>query len=42
VANSIAMVGAGATGNTPFTYFDKIAVLPTPESPMIITIEKRI
>ena len=39
MANSIAIVGAGATGKIPFTYFDKIAVFPTPESPIIITIE---
>jgi hypothetical protein len=39
VANSMAIVGAGATGNIPFTYFDKIAVFPTPESPIIITME---
>ena len=35
----MAIVGAGATGNIPFTYFDRIAVFPTPESPIIITIE---
>jgi len=39
VANSIAIVGAGATGKIPLTYFDKIAVFPTPESPIIITIK---
>jgi hypothetical protein len=38
VANSIAIVGDGATGNIPLTYFDKIDVFPTPESPIIITI----
>ena len=39
MANSIAIVGAGATGKIPFTYFERIAVFPTPESPIIITIE---
>ena len=39
MANSIAIVGAGATGKIPLTYFDKIAVFPTPESPIIITIK---
>ena len=39
MANSIAIVGEGATGKIPFTYFERIAVFPTPESPIIITIE---
>ena len=38
----MAIVGAGATGKTPFTYFDKIAVFPTPESPIIITMKIKV